>query len=74
MNWGSFFSGLTSLGTSIATDVAVSQGPQAVSGAPGVLYNPATGQILNTNTFSSGSGLFLILGIVAVVLLFALRK
>lgn len=74
MNWTSFFSGLQSLGTSVAQDVALTSGPQAVAGAPGVIYNPATGQLLNTNSLTSGSGGILILLLLGVVLIFALRK
>jgi hypothetical protein len=80
MDWSDFFSGLASTGTSIATAVIGPTTPYALPGSPGAVYIPpaAGGQIVQTSGalgaigVGSSSGILIIL--VAVVLIFALRK
>jgi hypothetical protein len=71
-SWGNFFSGLGNLATSIST--AVNPAPVAVAGAPGVLWNPQTGQLISTNSLGSiGSSPILLIGLV-VLAFFLLKK
>jgi hypothetical protein len=79
MDWTDFFTGISQAGTSIAKAVIGPTQPYAIPGAPGSVYIPQTGAILQTNTgisslLGAGSNSTLILILLAVVLVFALRK
>jgi hypothetical protein len=78
MDWTDFFTGISSAGTSIAKAVIGANQPFAIPGAPGAVYVPQTGSILSTNTgltgLLGGGNSSLILILLAVVLIFALRK
>jgi hypothetical protein len=70
----SLFSGLGTLATSIST--AVNPPPVAVAGAPGVIYNPQTGQLISTSSLT-GSGTtssLLIIGLIVIAALFLIEK
>jgi hypothetical protein len=79
MDWTDFFTGITSAATSITKAVVGANQPFAIPGAPGSVYVPQTGSILQTNTgltgvLGAGSNSTLILILLAVVLIFALRR
>ena len=80
---GSFFSGLGSLGVSIAQAVQIGQGPTAIAGAPGTTYIPATGEIVTSagqvisstgQVLGGSSSTLILLIIVAIVAVMFLRK
>jgi hypothetical protein len=77
MDWTDFFTGITSAATSITKAVVSSNQPFSIAGAPGSVYIPSTGAIVQTNTglaSLAGGNSTLILILLAVVLVFALRK
>lgn len=79
MDWTDFFTGITSAATSITKAVVGANQPFAIAGAPGSVFIPQTGAIVQTNTglsgiLGSGTNSTLILILLAVVLVFALRK
>jgi hypothetical protein len=79
MDWTDFFTGITSAATSITKAVVGANTPVAIAGAPGTVYVPSTGALVQTNTglsglIGGGTNSSLILILLGVVLIFALRK
>jgi hypothetical protein len=76
MDWTDFFSGLTGLGSSIAGAVIGPTVPTILPGNAGVYLPPGAsgGQVVQSSALGSSTNLILILGLAAIVFLFALRK
>lgn len=68
------FQGLSQLGTSISTDIAVASGPQLIPGTSAVYLPSSTGGSIVSTSLAGGSSMILILLIAAVVLFVALKK
>lgn len=66
--------GLSTLGTSIATDVAVTSGPQLIPGTSAVAIPNASGGFSIANLGVNSTALILILAVGAIVLVVMLKK
>jgi hypothetical protein len=73
MDWTDFLSGLTTAGASLASTVVQATATPSVIPGTSAIYNPSTGQIINTSSLAGGSSMILIV-VLVLAAIFLLRK